>query len=104
MTKATNPGPVETLRDGFIKATIWRNAPWILPRPTKKMVSYTMARASPAKISCRWQSWLARLIAVFVPTRPPMPARATISKLKQLIPSVSAGRDLFYLTPNLQEQ
>jgi len=25
MTKATNPGPVETLRDGFIKATIWRN-------------------------------------------------------------------------------
>ncbi len=25
MTKATNPGPVETLRDGFIKATIWSN-------------------------------------------------------------------------------
>ena len=25
MTKETKPGPVETLRDGFLKATIWSN-------------------------------------------------------------------------------
>ena len=25
MTKETNQGPVETLRDGFLKATIWSN-------------------------------------------------------------------------------
>lgn len=25
MTKKTHPGPAETLRDGFIKCTIWKN-------------------------------------------------------------------------------
>ena len=25
MTKKTHPGPVETLRDGFLKVTIWQN-------------------------------------------------------------------------------